>query len=302
MSITLEEARTLETFSQCGSIAKTADKLRKANSAVLYALDSIESKSGLKLFDRSGYRTLLNPAGLKILDACQKLLEAESDFKGVCLELSQGWEVELKIIFEGLFPIQLLFQSVKELSELNVPTRFHLQAEFLGEVEKTFADQNADIMISVLPVHSHSLESLALKEIPALLVAHKKHPLILNSQMNNPNNLEHYPLLTVRGSDTRLQTPTSFLENKSTIRLNDFHSKKIAILQGLGFGWLPTYLVEEELKRGELKMIQWTGLNTHSFFPQLFRKKQKHRGKAAQAIISKLSIESSACSQSSKEE
>ena len=286
MPVTLEEARTLDAFNECRTIAKTAEKLKKANSAVVYALDSLEQKTGVKIFDRSGYRTYLNPAGEKVLEACRKLLLAKSEFNELCLELGQGWETEITIVFEGIYPIQKLMAPIKRLSEEKVPTRFHLHAEFLGEVEKAFLEKKADLMISVLAPKTLHLESVKLEEINVYLVAHKDHPLCKLKKKNETKDLESYPLLTVRGSDPRLNTPTAFLESKSTIQLNDFHSKKVAILEGLGFSWLPEYLIEKELKSGLLKKISWSNDNKHVFAPRLFYKKQRKLGKALQALVS----------------
>ena len=44
MSLTLEEARTLDVFAKLSTIAKTAAFLHKSSSAIVYALDAIESK------------------------------------------------------------------------------------------------------------------------------------------------------------------------------------------------------------------------------------------------------------------
>jgi DNA-binding transcriptional LysR family regulator len=65
-------------------------------------------------------------------------------------------------------------------------------------------------------------------------------------------HLAEHVLLTVRGSDPRLQLATAELDTQSTVHLPDFHSKKAAIVAGIGFGWLPDWLIEKELARKEL--------------------------------------------------
>ncbi len=76
MSLTLEEARTLVVFSKQGTISKTASLLKKSNSAIVYTLDSIESKTELPIFNRTSYRTTLSTEGFRILEGCKKMLEA----------------------------------------------------------------------------------------------------------------------------------------------------------------------------------------------------------------------------------
>lgn len=288
MSITLEEARTLEAFAKSKSLAETAARLRKVSSAVVYTLENIELKTGLQLFDRSGYRTTLNNNGEKLLGSCQKLFEAENEVRDLCQELCTGWESDVTIVFEGIYPLERLLDSLKQLSHEQVPTRFHLRAKFLGEVESAFISQKADFMISVLPPQGVQLESIKLPEIRAYLVAHRNHPLIQSKKKNSPAQLEQYPLLTVKGSDPRLNTSTAFLETSSSIELNDFHTKKQALISGLGFGWLPLYLIEREIKRGILKKIRWEKSSEHVFSPRLYFRRKRQHGRAVQKLIQEL--------------
>ncbi len=102
MPVTLEEARTLELFSRVENIAKTGQLMKKANSAIVHSMRSMEDKTGLRLFDRSGYRTTLLPAGERLLEACRHLLVAEAQLVNLCSELRNGWEAELRIVCEGV--------------------------------------------------------------------------------------------------------------------------------------------------------------------------------------------------------
>jgi DNA-binding transcriptional LysR family regulator len=95
-------------------------------------------------------------------------------------------------------------------------------------------------------------------------------------------------MLTVRGSDPRLELPTAHLEQGSTIHLNDFTSKKAAIVAGIGFGWLPDYLIERELARRSLRRVRWTGASAHVFAPRLYRRGGAPLGRAATRLVAAL--------------
>ena len=288
MAITLEEARTLDLFSKHGSIAKTAEVMRKANSAVVYSLGSIESKTGLKVFDRSAYRTKILPAGERILEICQKMLAVSDELDHFCKEFTSGWDPDLKIIVEGIVPLQPIIRTLKDLTRRKIPTRFHVYAEFLTAVENTFVEYEADLMISVLPPQRTALESVALPDVPAVLVAHKEFPLVKGNQKVGMEELRKFSILTVRGSDPRLNMETASIEGGSTIQLNDFHSKKLAIMNGLGFGWMPKYLIKNELKNGQLKLVKWSKSSIHTFKPHLYYRSEKRLGKTARLFIDSL--------------
>lgn len=132
------------------------------------------------------------------------------------------------------------------------PTRTLLSVDSLDGVASRFEAEDAQLMVTVLPVDaSPSLEVHRLPKLRARLVAHKSHPLSRLKKVTRKALAEHV-LLTVRGSDPRLHLATAELDTQSMVHLLDFHAKKDAIVAGLGFGWLPDWLIERELQRGKL--------------------------------------------------
>ena len=156
------------------------------------------------------------------------------------------------------------------------PTRTLLSVDSLDGVAARFKAEVAQLMVTVLPVDaSPSLEVHRLPKLRARLVAHKSHPLSRLKKVTRKALAEHV-LLTVRGSDPRLHLATAGLhalavlggtDTQSTVHLLDFHAKKDAIVAGLGFGWLPDWLIERELQRGELSPPQAPQGSVHVFEP-----------------------------------
>lgn len=283
-ALSIEEAKTLEAFFKHKNIAKAAASLKKANSAVVYALDSIERKSEMKLFDRSGYRTEFLPAGERVLEGCRKLLAASDELMLVCEELKLGFESDLEIIVEGVVPMDPIIQGVKMITDAQSPTRFHIQSEFMNEVEETYLREGAHLMISVLPPEKSALSSVPLFKVPALLVAASEHPLF-RTERTSSKLLKSFPILTVRGSSPKLNMATSTLEGESRIQFNDFSTKKLAVMRGLGYGWLPEYLIRDELNEGTLRLIRWEKPNRHIFHPHLYHRGELRLGRTAKSLI-----------------
>ena len=102
------------------------------------------------------------------------------------------------------------------------------------------------------------------------------------------STLQEHTFLTVRGSDPRLNLSTASLECTSSIQLNDFHSKKAAILSGLGFGWLPCHLIEGELQSGLLQPLPWKKLHRHIFRPYLYHRGGARLGRAGRIFVQEL--------------
>ncbi len=100
-------------------------------------------------------------------------------------------------------------------------------------------------------------------------------------------------LLTVRGSDLRLQLSTASLEPTSHIVLNDFQAKKEAILAGIGFGWMPEHLVAAELKKRRLRAVRFERGHVHDFAPRLYRRRSRPVGRAGRAVLAALTAQGS---------
>ncbi len=269
--ITIEQARALDALERCGTFTAAAKELRRGHTSILYALGTLEDALGFPVLDRSGYRTKLTARGRAVLVGCRALLAAESALAVTIEELRAGWEPALTVVFDGIVPIDPLLHAVGRLVGERVPTQIDVRAEFLAGVEEAFERTAADLMIAVLPPRDRELASVELRPLPVSLVAHADHPLARGR--HDEAALRGHLLLTVRGSDPRLALPTAGLEARSTVHLNDFTTKRAAILAGIGFGWLPDVLIARELARGALRRIKWTHASTHVFHPRLY-----HRG------------------------
>ena len=76
--------------------------------------------------------------------------------------------------------------------------------------------------------------------------------------------------------------------------LSGFIMKKNALLMGLGFGWMPDFLIESELKSGELVEVDFSGGNRYSFTPQLVSTMERPLGRAGR-LFTDLIMEEFAC-------
>lgn len=286
MDVTLDQARALDALARHGTFVAAAKALHKGHGAVLYAVERLEEQTGLTLLDRTRYRTKLTRAGDEVLAHCRRLLAAERALVAACGEIKSGWEPSLRVVFDGVYPAEPILAVISGLARDGARTVVQVAAEFLGGVEERFARDDADVMITLLPPQTPGLVTVKLPPLKARLVAHKRHPLAALSRVTLAD-LDAHVLVTVRGSDPRLQLSTVSLEDRSTVHLPDFASKKSAILQGIGFGWLPDHLIARELSRGELVALPLARGGTHAFEPRLCRR-DRPLGHAAKRLVDAL--------------
>jgi DNA-binding transcriptional LysR family regulator len=281
MHVTLDQARALDALARHGTLAKAAASLGKQHSALVYSLKQLELQTDLTLLDRSGYRIRFTSAGERVLGECRKMLHAEENLERTCRAIKTGWEPRVRVVFDGIFPVTAILSAIKAMSMSGVPTQVEVFADFLDGVERAFVAHDADLMISVL-APKESLERRRLEPLVAHLVAQRDHPLAKKRRVTE-RDLAEVPLLTVRGSDPRLALPTARLERAATMRLNDFHTKREAILAGLGYGWLPEYLDSPKLSR-----VRFSGGSRHVFEPHVFWRGERDLGRAARLMSERL--------------
>ena len=280
----LDELRMLEAVHTQGSITGAATWLGRGHTGVLYAMASLERSTGLKLLDRTGHRVVLTQRGLAFLHSAQQVLEAQAALTNRIAELRNGWEPRFVAVADGIVSIEPIINAFASLTRLNVPTTLRFDSAFLSGVEAAFEQGPADVMISVLPPTRHSLFSHPLPPIEASLVTHRSHPLA--GRRVSLKELSQHMLLTVHGSDPRLHLPTAALEGSiSAFHLNDFGSKKLALMKGFGFGWMPNADIAQELKRGQLVKVKWSHASTHTFEPRLYHRGERRLGPAARHFI-----------------
>lgn len=288
LNITLEQARTLDAVVRHGSFAKAAAELHKVHSAVIYGVQSLEAAIGLPLFDRSGYRSVLTPFGRQVHQHCVRLLAAARELEAVCEVARAGYEPTLSVVFDGLLPVEPILHAVRGVTAESPATRISLFSEFLAEVEARAEREEADLMLTVVPSARTIGIEHALAPLTSLLVVHRDHPLAAIKRLTAAD-LEAYPYFTVRGSDQRLTMSTSALDKSSELKLGDFHAKRLALLAGMGWGWMPEYLVRDDVAKGRLVVLRWGRTRgRHVFHPVLHVRRGREHGRAAQAFVTAL--------------
>src|SRR5215218_2989484 len=102
--ITLEQWEALIAVVEAGSYAKAADRLHKTQSTVTYAVQKIESLLEVKAFDIQGRKAVLTPTGQLLYRRARVLLDEASHLETAARRVSAGWEAEIRVAMEVLFP------------------------------------------------------------------------------------------------------------------------------------------------------------------------------------------------------
>jgi DNA-binding transcriptional LysR family regulator len=286
MRFDLAAIQTLDQVIEAGGIAQAAQRLNRVQSAVSYQLRKLESALGVPLLDRSGYRIRLTPAGEAVLLEGRRLLAQAARIESVAHHLAEGWEPRLTMVVDGILPMQRTFQALKTLADEGVPTRIQVKVEFLGGVQHQFERDQADLMLVKDYAPSPLLLARALPDIECILCVAPSHPLGRKRKVSLAE-LQSYVELSIQDSSGKGNDRHMFGGDRVYF-LSGFSAKREAILMGLGFGWMPSYLVAGDLKKKALREVPYAGGSRYRFTPFLVHRAGVPLGRAGERFAALL--------------
>jgi DNA-binding transcriptional LysR family regulator len=283
MRLDLDGLEALDAVVRFGGFARAAERLHKVQSAVSYQVRKLERQLGVQVLDRSGYRVQLTDAGEAILAEGRRLLAEARHVEGLAQQLAAGWEARLLVIVDGILPTEPTLAAFKALADERIPTCFQVKVEFLRGVQFCFERDDADLMLVKDYEPQPTLQTEDLPQIECILCVAPGHALAALKSARL-EDLRHHVELSVQDSSGRRDDPHGF-GGERVFHLSGFMAKKQALLMGLGFGWMPAYLVAEELRSGALRELPYAGGSRYRFTPRLVHRSDRPLGRAGRRLV-----------------
>src|SRR6266446_1550125 len=250
--ISLDQWRALLAVVNEGSYARAAKALHKSQSSVTYAVQKLESLLGVKAFKVQGRKASLTPTGDLLYRRARYLLDEATGLEQSVKRLSAGWEAEIRVAVEVIFPTWLLLECLDRLSKESPHTRIELIESVLGHRTDALAQGLADLAIfgSVPP----GFLGEPLMRLRFVLAAHPDHPLHQLGRKLSLRDLRPYRHLVVRESSPERASAPS-METTQRWTFSHLATSIEAARSGYGFAWLPEEKIRQELAAGTLKPL-----------------------------------------------
>jgi DNA-binding transcriptional LysR family regulator len=250
--ISLDQWRALLAVVDEGGYAKAAQALHKSQSSVTYAVQQLESQLDVKAFKIEGRKARLTPTGELLYRRARYLIDEASRLEQAAKKLSAGWEAEIQLAVEAIFPTWLLLDCFDRLAAESPHTRIELIETVLGEKDDSLLQNQTDLAIfGTIP---QGFMGEPLMRVRFILAAHPGHPLHRLSRKLSTQDLRRYRQLVVRESSPRRSTPLR-LEATQRWTVSNMATSIEAARAGYGFAWLPEERIREELKAGSLNAL-----------------------------------------------
>jgi len=281
--ITIEQIQCFHKVVEEGSFTKAADKLHKAKSAVVYSINNLEEQIGFKLLDRDHYRPQLTQKGEFFLDKSQGLLDEMSNLQKETKLIASDVESQLKISASGIADNSQLYPVIKMAMSKFSSTEIIFEREMLSG-EKMLNRDLVDLAIFENIRNKRDYDYKEISTVPLRLVIGAEHDfLTLKKSEQKKETLFNYPQIVQRSTIQDDDHNVGVHEDSLKWFVNDTPSKKELIVSGLGWGRLPSHMIEKELKSKQL--IHLTKFkDDDEVTVYLCKKKNRSIGKVAKFI------------------
>ncbi|HLN49260.1 MAG TPA: LysR family transcriptional regulator [Steroidobacteraceae bacterium] len=250
--ISLEQWRSLLAVVDAGGYAQAAAVLHKSQSAVTYAVQKIEALLGVKAFEVIGRKAQLTPTGEVLYRRAKALLEEAVALEGAAGSLAAGWEPELRLAVEIIFPTWLLLQCFARFASEQPQTRIELYETVLSGTEEALLQRRVDLAIcSRVPQGFAGDPLMRLRFIAA---AHPDHPLHRLGRDLTMQDLRQHRHLIIRDTGSQRRSG-SWLGAEQSWTVSHKATSIHAAGMGLGFAWYAEDWVRNDLARGVLKQL-----------------------------------------------
>lgn len=250
--ISLDQWRTLITVVEAGGYAQAAEQLHKSQSTLTYAVQKLERLLDVKVFEIQGRKAVLTAAGQVLYRRGKTLMEEALRLERAAESLAAGWEPELRLAVDIIFPTWLLLECFARFAEDHPETRIELIESVLGGTDEALLEGRADLAISssVPP----GFVGDPIMRVRFIAAAHPDHPLHQLGRALTLEDLRHYRHLVVRDTGReRNRTPGWLNEQRWTVSHKATSIR--ASCMGLGYAWYAEDIIRDELGAGKLKPL-----------------------------------------------
>jgi DNA-binding transcriptional LysR family regulator len=247
--ITLDQWAALVAVVEAGSYAQASARLHRTQSTVTYTIKKLEELLGVKVFELQGRRAVLTATGQVLYRRGKALLEEAGRVERAAADLARGWEPEVRLAVDIIFPTWLLLECFAAFGERRPDIRIELVESVLGGTEEALAAGRVDLGIgSAVPP---GFLGDPLMQVRFVCAAAPGHPLHRLGRALTVDDLRAHRHLVVRDSGTIRGRSGGWLNERRWTLTHKATSIRAACM-GLGFAWFPEENVRDELASGAL--------------------------------------------------
>jgi DNA-binding transcriptional LysR family regulator len=267
---TLRQLQILVAVARHGGYTRAAEALHLTQPTVSMQVKKLSEAIGMPLFDQSGKKLRLTPAGRKTLDASRDILNRLELLGGEISSLTGEVKGELRIAVvttAKYFMPHLLGVFVQRYPDVEPRLIVTNREKILERLEEA----QDDLLIMGKVPNELDVQSTPFLDNDLVVIAPPGHRLAKKRAIPLKRLLEERILLREPGSGTRLAMDKLFSEQRLVLEpymeLGSIEAIKQAVMAGLGISVMSEHNLRLELDSGKIRVLDVKGfpLRRHWF-------------------------------------
>jgi len=261
--------------SRLRSFSRAAEKLFRTQPAISAQVRLLEQECGEKLFDRSGKKVRLTPAGETLQGYAERLLALQKEALQAIAELNQTPRGKLSIGANEATCLYVLPKTFARFKQLYPLVQISIYRNFSHKILQKVQEGQVEVGIVTLPHTGTGMEVIRVFRDEVQVVTPKNHPLA-KSRTVTVEQVSHYPLILPKTGHTRVVIDRLFREYRDHVQISmelaSVEMIKKFVGAGLGISRInPTYC-QPEVAAGVLKLIPLDGEKLHRELGLIYRR------------------------------
>ena len=269
------------------SFSRAAEKLYRTQPAISAQIRALEQELGQKLFDRSGRKIFLTPAGDVLYEYGEKLVALHRETLQRVLEVQDAVAGKLVVGANEATCLYVLPQVFAGFKRKYPQVGISIYRNFSHKILQKMGENQVDIGIVTLPVTQNNLKVMPIFEDELQVVVPAKHPLAKRAAVKI-EDLVPEPLIFPKGGHTRELLDKIFRKYQQQLHISmelaSVESIKKFVGAGLGISLLSRTYAEMETKSGILKLVPLHGMKLVRRLGLVYRT-DHHVSRAVQAFV-----------------
>ena len=288
----VDQLLVLLTVVEEGSFTAAAKRLRRATSAVSYAIDALEAQLGLPLFDRGTTRKpKLTHVGEAVVAEAKAVAHSVETLRARVRGLLEGLESEVPLVVDSMYPSDLLVAALDDFHRTFPTVPLRLSVRPLEGVERVVRDGDAWIGVgSLIHMDSAGLQVIQIGAVRLIPVAAPNHPLALAGEPSPSRAREHLQL--VLSDQLQAEGRDYGVVGLANWRVGDLTLKHRLLLGGIGWGGMPEPMVRADIESGRLVRLDLPDWRGGEYAMQVVHKIETPPGPAGRWLIERLVLSS----------
>ncbi len=240
------------------SFSRAAEKIYRTQPAISAQVRLLEQECGEKLFDRSGKKVLLTPAGEILRRYAEKLLEMQKEALQAIAELNQTPRGKLAIGANEATCLYVLPKTFAQFKKLYPLVQISIYRNFSHKILQKVQEGAVDMGIVTLPQSANNMEVIPVFRDEVQVVVPKQHPLAKRRSVTI-EEVAHEPLILPKTGHTRVVIDRLLREHRGHIQISmelaSVETIKKFVGAGLGISLISRTYAHPEVAAGLLKLI-----------------------------------------------